>query len=245
MLQLEVNGMTPVPVSLDDYYVDRELTPRDASGDYDFEALETLRLDLLPSTWSGCSAERKSRPPGTISWPARACHRGRQIALRENDILLLEGIHGLNPRLLAPSLGRRIFRVFVCPFAQLPFDRLTRVHASDVRLLRRIVRDRHTRGHNAVNSILRWPSVRVGERKNIFPFQHHADAVFDSSLIYELAVIKVYAERYLLEVPQSDPAYTTAFRLLGLLDRFVTIYPDQVPRTSILREFIGDSGFEY
>ena len=112
-------------------------------------------------------------------------------------------------------------------------------------LLRRIIRDRHARGTNAAENIMRWPSVRAGERKHIFPFQHNANAVFDSSLIYELAVLKVFAERYLLEVPQSHPAYTTAFRLLQLVDRFVAIYPDHVPPTSILREFIGGSGFEY
>ena len=158
---------------------------------------------------------------------------------------MMEGIHGLNPRLLAPDIGDGAYRIFVCPLAQLPFDGLHRVHASDVRLIRRIVRDRHTRGHDAVDSILRWPSVRAGERRNIFAFQHNADAVFDSSLIYELAVLKVFAERYLLEVPQTHPAHTTAFRLLQLLDRFVTLYPDNVPKTSILREFIGGSGFSY
>jgi uridine kinase len=141
--------------------------------------------------------------------------------------------------------NERIFRVFSCPLAELPFDSLTRVHASDVRLLRRIVRDRHSRGTNAAETILRWPSVRAGERRNIFPFQHHADAVFDSALTYELNVMRVYAERYLLEVPQNHAAYTTAFRLIRLLDRFVTIYPDHVPPTSILREFIGGSGFRY
>jgi uridine kinase len=246
MVQLQVNGITPVPISLDDYYVDRELNPREPSGEYDFEALEALRLDLL-----GEHLERMlgGETVTTAKYDFKAGKSlpaaGPTITLRETDILMLEGIHGLNPKLLSPALHRRLFRVFVCPFTQLPFDRLSRIHASDVRLLRRIVRDRHTRGHNAVNSILRWPSVRAGEHNNIFPFQYHADAVFDSSLIYELAVLKVYAERYLLEVPQSHPAHTTAFRLLQLLDRFVTIYPDHVPRTSILREFIGDSGFEY
>jgi uridine kinase len=160
-------------------------------------------------------------------------------------VLMLEGIHGLNPRLLAAEATGSVFRVFVCPLAALPFDRLARVHASDVRLIRRIVRDRHTRGHDAVDSITRWPSVRAGERRNIFAYQHHADAVFDSSLIYELAVLKVYAERYLLEVPRLHRAHATAFRLLQLLDRFVTILPEHVPRLSILREFIGNSGFRY
>ena len=160
-------------------------------------------------------------------------------------ILLLEGLHALNPRLLAAVDPDRIFRVFICPLAQLPLDRLRRVHASDVRLLRRIVRDRHGRGTTPAANIARWPAVRRGEQKHIFPFQQHADAVFDSSLIYELSVLRVYAERYLLEVPQDHPSYTTAFRLLGLLERFVSIYPDHVPPTSLLREFIGGSGFEY
>ena len=141
--------------------------------------------------------------------------------------------------------AERVFRVFCCPLSAPPFDRLTRVHASDVRLLRRIVRDRLERGTNAADNIQRWPSVRGGERRHIFPFQHHADAVFDSMLTYEPNVVRVYAERYLLEAPQTHPSYTTAFRLMRLLDRFVAIYPDHVPPTSILREFIGGSGFRY
>jgi uridine kinase len=138
-----------------------------------------------------------------------------------------------------------VFRIFVCPLVQLPFDHLSRVHASDVRLIRRIVRDRHHRGYGAADTIARWPKVRAGERRHIFPYQQHADVVFDSSLIYELSVLRVYAERYLLEVPHRHPSYLTAFRLMHLLDRFVSIYPDHVPATSILREFVGGSGFEY
>jgi hypothetical protein len=157
---------------------------------------------------------------------------------------LLEGIHGLNPRLAELVPSGAAFAVFVCPLTQLPFDRLSRVHTSDVRLLRRIVRDRHGRGHDAASSIARWPSVRAGERRHIFPYQHRADAVFDTSLIYELSVLKVYAQRYLLEVPTSHPSYTMAYRLQQLLERFVPIYPDHVPPTSIVREFIGASGFE-
>src|SRR5262249_3626655 len=146
--------------------------------------------------------------------------------------------HGLNPRLLGALPPESVFRMFVCPLAQLPFDPLARVHASDVRLLRRIVRDRHSRGATAADNLMRWAAVRAGERAHIFPYQHHAEAVFDTSLVYELAVLKVFAERYLLEVPQDHAAYPTAFRLLSLLDRFVTIYPDHVPPTSLLREFI-------
>jgi uridine kinase len=127
----------------------------------------------------------------------------------------------------------------------LPFDRLSTVSPADIRLLRRIVRDRHGRGYKAADNILRWPSVREGERRHIFPFLPEADAIFDTSLVYEPSVLKVYAERYLLEIPREHPSYTTAFRLRRLLDRFVTIYPDHVPPTSLLREFIGGSGFEY
>jgi len=159
---------------------------------------------------------------------------------------MLEGIHGLNPRLLGDIPGEgQLFRIFIHPATTLPFDRLTRVSATDMRLLRRIIRDRHQRGYSAADNILRWPSVQAGERAHIFPFQGEAEAVFDSSLIYEPAVLKVYAERYLLEVPQNHPAYATAHRLRHLIDRFVSIYPDHVPPTSIIREFIGGSGFEY
>ena len=245
-VQLQVNGVNPVGLSLDDYYVDRDLTPKDDKGEFDYEAFEALRVDLLQENFTRLLAGESVRTAHyDFATGASAPTGGPEIKLGPNDILMLEGIHGLNPRLLSALPDTAVYRVFACPLAQLPFDRLTRVHASDVRLLRRLVRDRHSRGSTAAANIMRWASVRSGERKHIFPYQHHADSVFDSSLIYELSVLKVFAERYLLEVPQSHPAYTTAFRLLGLLDRFVTIYPDHVPPTSILREFIGGSGFEY
>ena len=153
---------------------------------------------------------------------------------------------GSNPRLLGEiPRGGELYRVFIHPATTLAFDRLSRISATDLRLLRRIVRDRHHRGYRADENILRWPSVQRGERQHIFPFLSQADTVFDSSLVYEPAVLKVYAERYLLEVPQSSPAYGTAWRLRLLVDRFVSIYPEHVPPTSILREFIGGSGFEY
>jgi uridine kinase len=245
-VQLQVLGLRPVGISLDDYYVDREQNPRDERGEYDFEAFDAMRVDLLQDDIAGL-LRGDTVATARFDFRAGKSHPdgGPAICLGEHDVLMLEGIHGLNPRLLASVPEQRIFRVFVCPLTQLPFDRLTRVYASDVRLLRRIVRDRYARGHDAAANILRWPSVRAGERKHIFPFQRYADAVFDSSLIYELSVLKVYAERYLLEVPHDHVAYTTAVRLLGLLDRFVSIYPDHVPPTSLLREFIGGSGFEY
>ncbi len=243
-VQLQVTGVRPVVLSLDNYYVDRDDTPRDADGEYDFESFEALHHELLQNHLTRLLAGEAVQTArfdfsAGRSYPAG----GPSIALGERDVLMLEGIHGLNPGLLPHLGGDVVYRVFVCPLAQLPFDRVTRVHASDVRLVRRIVRDRHARGATAAQTIARWPSVRRGERRHIFPFQGHADAVFDSSLIYELSVLKVYAERYLLEVPQDDPAYATAFRLLQLTDRFVTIYPDHVPPVSLLREFVGGSSF--
>jgi uridine kinase len=245
-VQLQINGLNPVGLSLDDYYVDREKTVRGPDGDYDFEAVEAIDLALLQDHVERLLAGEEiatarydfrsgmSRPDG-----------GPQIRLRPGDVLMLEGIHGLNPRLLGPIAEGQVYRVFIHPATTLAFDRLTRVSATDLRLLRRIVRDRHGRGYGAAATIERWPLVQKGEQTHIFPFQGEADAVFDSSLIYEPAVLKVYAERYLLEVPPQHAAYATAIRLRHLIDRFVSIYPDHVPPTSILREFVGESGFEY
>jgi len=245
--QLEIDGLRPVGLSLDDYYVDRERNVRDENGAYDFEALEAIDLALLQDHVGRLLAggtvatarydflTGKSRPEA-----------GPAIRLGPGEVLMLEGIHGLNPRLLAgiPAPGE-VYRIFIHPMTTLPFDRLLRVSATDLRLLRRIVRDRHRRGYKAEENILRWASVERGERRHIFPFLSEADAVFDTSLVYEPSVLKVYAERYLLEVPRSSPAFGTAWRLRLLIDLFVSIYPDHVPPTSILREFIGGSGFEY
>jgi uridine kinase len=246
-LQLRINGVEPVGLSLDDYYVDRERTARGVDGERDFEALEALDLALLEAD------VRRLLDGGEVAMPHFDFRSGRSrpggrpaVRLRPGAVLVLEGIHGLNPRLLgaAPGPGE-LFRIFVHPATTLPSDRLSRVSATDIRLLRRIVRDRHARGIRAAETILQWPSVQRGEMAGIFPFQGEADAVFDSSLIYEPAVLKVYAERYLLEVPPEHAAYPTAVRLRNLVDLFVSIYPDHVPPTSILREFVGGSGFEY
>jgi uridine kinase len=245
-VQLQVLGMNPLAISLDDYYCDREKTQKDDMGEYDFESLEALRIDLLQDHL-GDLLSGETVKTAHYDFKTGKSHEdgGLAMHLDHHSVLMLEGIHGLNPKLLAQIGKDEAFRVFICPLAQLTFDRVTRVHASDMRLIRRIVRDRHSRGYSAAASITRWDSVRAGERKHIFPFQHHADAVFDSSLIYEAAVLKVYAERYLLEVPHDNDAWPTAFRLLNLVDRFVALYPDRVPPTSILREFIGDSAFQY
>jgi uridine kinase len=246
-VQLQIDGVNPIGISLDDYYVDREKTPKGEGGDWDFEALEALDLALLQEHVSRLLAGEAVRT-ARYDFLTGTSHPdgGPVIQLRPGDALMLEGIHGLNPDLLGaiPRAGE-LFRIFVHPATTLPFDRLTRVSATDLRLLRRIIRDRHHRGYSAADNIARWPSVQAGEREHIFPYQDEADAVFDTALIYEPAVLKVFAERYLLEVPQSHPAYATAHRLRYLVDRFVSIYPDHVPPTSIIREFIGGSGFEY
>jgi uridine kinase len=240
-VQLQIDGVNPVTLSLDDYYVDRERNPRDAQGEWDFEALEALDLPLLQDQ------VRRLLAGETVRTPRYDFKAGRSIKeLRPGDALMLEGIHGLNPGLLGAIPGEgELFRIFIHPATSLPFDRLSRVSTTDLRLLRRIVRDRHQRGYKAAENIARWPSVQAGERRHIFPFQHQADAVFDSSLVYEPAVLKVLAERYLLEVPPDHPAFPTAHRLRYLVDRFVSIHPEHVPPTSLLREFIGGSGFEY
>ncbi len=244
-VQLQVAGHRPLGLSLDDYYKSRAELSAGPDGQLDFEALEALRTDLLQDHLKRIVAG-ESVKTARFDFREGVSHAegGPELRLDDGALLMLEGIHGLNPRLLQTIPSMQVFRVFVCPLAQLPFDRVFRLHASDLRLVRRIVRDRHGRDTDAATTIARWPSVRHGERRHIFPFQHHANEVFDTSLIYELSVLKVYAERYLLEVPTDDPAYTTAFRLLGLLDHFVSIYPNHVPPTSILREFIGGSGFE-
>ncbi|MEZ4392785.1 MAG: cyclic nucleotide-binding domain-containing protein [Polyangiales bacterium] len=246
-VQLRVAGINPVGVSLDDYYVDRARTPRDARGEYDYEALEALDLPLLGDHLRRiCRGEAVKTARYDFVTGLSAPAGGREISLGPKDILLLEGIHGLNPRLLEGTGAERLaLRVFIQPMTSLAFDRLTRFNPSDLRLLRRIVRDRHGRDQDAAETIRRWPSVRAGERRHIFPHLECADVVFDTSLIYEPSVLKVYAERYLLEVPSSSPSYATAYRLRQLIDRFVAIYPEHVPPTSILREFVGGSGFEY
>ena len=243
-VQLEVNGLVPLHLSLDDYYVDREKTPRDATGELDFETVEALDHPLLRSNIARLVAGERVRV-ARYDFPTGKSLRegGEELALGPENVLLVEGLHALNPAVGGSLPKDTAFRVFVHPATALPLDRLSAVLPDDVRLLRRIVRDRHGRGYTARDTITRWPSVRRGEEKHVFPFAAAADFVFDSSLVYEIAVMRVFAERYLLEVPHDDPAFVTAHRLRQLIDRFVPIYSDHVPRTSILREFIG-GGFD-
>jgi len=246
-IQLAIHGIRSVTLSLDDYYVDREKTIKDESGEYDFEAFEAINSRLLARQLGRLIAGDTVRI-ARYDFKTGKSHSsgGPEVTLHEGDVVILEGIHGLNPRLLCDSVPKeQVFSIFIHPAIGLALDGLAGVSPSEVRLIRRIVRDRHHRNYKASETILRWPSVRRGELLHIYPFQPEADVVFDTSLVYELSVLKVYADRYLMEVPPDHQAFPTAFRLRRLLDRFVTIYPDHVPPTSLLREFIGGSGFEY
>jgi uridine kinase len=246
-VQLLVEGIHPVALSLDDYYVDREKTPRDETGEYDFEAYEALDVALLHEETRALLAREEVQVArydfvAGKSFP----HGGRALRMSSGDVLLVEGIHGLDPALLAGVVDpSRIYRIFVHPATTLAFDRANVLAPDDVRLLRRIVRDRHQRDYDAAATIARWPSVRRGELRRIYPFLANADVVFDSALVYEPSILKTYAERYLLEVPLDHPSAATAHRLRKTIDPFVAIYPDHVPPTSVIREFIGGSGFEY
>ncbi len=245
-IQLRIEGIRPIGISLDDYYVDRDLTPKDEKGEYDYEALDALALPLLQEHVRKLLRGDTART-ARYDFLTGSSHPddGPELSLRPGDVLLLEGIHGLNPALLGDAIDpKQRFGIFIEPATALRFDRLETLSVADLRLLRRIVRDRFTRGATAADNIRRWPSVRAGERRHIFPYEPLADVVYDSSLVYEPAVLKVFAERYLLEVPREHPSFVTAHRLRRLIDRFVAIYPEHVPTTSILREFIGGSSWE-
>jgi uridine kinase len=246
-VQLRVAGARPVALSLDDYYVDREQTPRDADGKYDFEALEAIDIALLNEHLQRLLAgERVDTPRFEFTTGKRAPRDAwKPLQLGPTDLLILEGIHGLNEKLTPAVPQSQKFRAYVSALTQLKVDDHERVFTSDSRLIRRIVRDRLYRGYTAVRTIDMWPSVRRGEKLHIFPFQEHADAIFNSALVYEPAVLKTYAERFLLQVPTDSPAFVEADRLLRFLGLFVTVFPEEVPQTSILREFIGGSSFAY
>lgn len=246
-VQLQVTGITPVIVGLDDYYRNRDECPRDAEGKLDFEAVEALDVDLLARHLQALVAGQEVRVPRfdftTGSRVPEA--RWKPLQLQKNQILLIEGIHGLNPLLSGSVPEETRYRIFVSALTQLVIDGHNRIPTSDGRLLRRIVRDRRYRGTKAAETIEMWPRVRRGEERYIFPFQEQCDVMFNSALVYEAAVLKTFAWRYLLEVPRQDPARVQAYPLLRFLDLFVPIFPDHVPSNSVLREFIGGSGFTY
>lgn len=244
-IQLMTNLMTPRLISLDDYFVDRENTPLDQNGDYDYESIHALDLQRLNSDLSRLLAGEEINLPTFSFELGRRIEKPRPLRLGTDDILLIEGIHGLNPELL-PSLDPDdVYKVYVSALTALGIDDHNWISTTDNRLLRRIVRDFKYRHTSARETIRRWPSVRRGEEKWIFPYQENADSTFNSSLIFELGVMKAYAEPLLQEVPHDCPEYGEAHRLLRFLSLFQTIPADQIPTTSLLREFLGGSSFKY
>ncbi len=242
-IQLLALGIYPLTIEMDNFFVDREHTPRDVNGDYDFEALHALDLPLLARcVKSLLSGERTQLPKFDFLTGKQS--NGQLVTLHDNQLIILEGIHGLNPLLLPDIDAETIYRVYVSALTQLNIDLHNRVPTTDVRLLRRIVRDARARGYNAADTLNRWSSVRQGEKRNIFPFQEHADAIFNSALVYELAALRPFAEPLLLQVKPNTPAHLEANRLLSFLTWVQPFTPQQlamIPDTSLIREFIGGS----
>lgn len=241
-LQCRVLGLVPKVIELDNYFVDREHTPKDSEGNYDFEALEAMDLKLLNSQLNDLFAGKEVELPKFDFKAGRSMPSGKRISLGEKEILIMEGIHALDPAMVPDVDNSKIFRVYASALTSLNVDENNNISTSDNRLLRRMVRDNHVRGITPEETITRWYSVRRGENCNIFPFQENADAAFNSALIYELPMLKYYAEPLLRRIAPSSPAYTEAVRLLKFLDYIVALSPDEIsaiPPTSIMREFIG------
>lgn len=241
-LQCRVLGLVPKVIELDNYFVDREHTPKDSEGNYDFEALAAMDLKLLNNQLNDLFAGKEVELPKFDFKAGRSMPSGKRISLGEKEILIMEGIHALDPAMVPDVDNSKIFRVYASALTSLNVDENNNISTSDNRLLRRMVRDNRVRGITPEETITRWYSVRRGENCNIFPFQENADAAFNSALIYELPMLKYYAEPLLRRIAPSSPAYTEAVRLLKFLDYIVALSPDEIsaiPPTSIMREFIG------
>lgn len=239
--QLRAFGMKPHPIPLDDYYLDREFCPKDENGNYDFETIEGLDIKQFNEDMTRLlKGERVELPCFNFKTGKRE-YRGKFLQLEENDVLVIEGIHGLNERMSASLPAESKFKIYISALTQLSIDEHNPLSTTDGRLIRRIVRDSRTRGTSAAQTITMWPSVRAGEEKWIFPYQEQADAMINSALIYEMAVLKLYAQPQLYNIDEKDPAYKEAKRLIKLLDYFLPLAPDTIPNNSLLREFIGGS----
>ena len=244
-IQLLANGMRPIGISLDDYFVDRELTPKDASGDYDFESLYALNIPLLNEQMNALFAGEEVELPKYNFQSGKSEKSGRKLRLQGNEILVVEGIHALNPELTAQIPEEQKYKVYASALTTILLDSHNYIPTTDSRLFRRIIRDYKYRGVSAQETIRRWPSVRAGENKWIFPFQENADAMFNTAMIFELAAIKSQAEPLLEQVPECADEYSEAYRLLKFLRYIRPITNKQVPPTSLLREFLGGSSFKY
>jgi len=242
-VQLKVNGLRPVALSLDDYFIDRAHTPRDAKGDYDFEAIEAIDLQLFNEHLIRILQGEAVEIPSYNFIKGEREYRGHVIQINKNEPLIIEGIHGLNERLSSSVPREHKVKVYISALTQLSIDNHNRIPTTDTRLIRRIVRDSQFRSHDALKTLSMWPSVRRGEERNIFPFQEDADIMFNSALIYELGVLKKYAEPLLAQITPEHAEYAEAIRLLKFLSPFESIEDVEIPLNSILREFTGSSCF--
>ncbi|OJV44898.1 MAG: AAA family ATPase [Bacteroidales bacterium 36-12] len=244
-VQLMVNGLKPVIISMDNYFVDRVNTPKDESGDYDFETLHALDLPFFNKQMKQLLNGEEVELPFYNFENGTRMFKGEKIRLQHDTVIILEGIHALNPELLTEIPKEKIFKIYVSALTTISIDNHNWVPTTDTRLLRRIIRDHRYRNYSARDTIARWPSVRRGEEKWIFPYQEDADVMFNSALIFELAVLKKHAEPILAEVPKYCDEYTETHRLLKFLNFFVPILDSEIPPTSLLREFLGGSSFRY
>ena len=244
-IQLRVNGLRPVTLGTDDYFVDRPHTPRTATGDYDFEHLQAVDVPTLNRDLADLDAGREIQLPTFDFHSGSRSYKGRKMRLAEDQVVVLEGIHSLNPALTPAIPDNRKFHIYISALTQLNLDNNNRIPTTDNRLLRRLVRDHRYRGHSATKTLEMWPNVGRGERTWIFPFQEEADAVFNSALDYELAILSVLARPLLSEIKPNQPIYAEARRMLEFLSHFIPLSTDVPPPTSIIREFVGGSDFDY
>ena len=244
-VQLAVNGLKPIGISLDDYFLDREQTPKDETGDYDFEHLHALNIPLLNEQMNALFRGEEVELPRYNFQKGKSEWSGKKLKLSGKEILVVEGIHALNPELTKDIPEEQIYRVYASALTTILLDNHNYIPTTDNRLLRRIIRDHKYRGVSAKETIHRWPSVRKGENRWIFPYQENADAMFNTAMLFELAVIKRQAEPLLEQVPENCEEYAEAYRLLKFLKYIKPIPEDQIPPTSLLREFLGGSSFAY
>ena len=244
-IQLAVNGLKPLQISLDDYFVDREKTPKDDNGEYDFESIYALNLDLLNEQFNALFRGEEVELPKYDFPSGKSVKSGKKLKMEPNNVLVVEGIHALNPELTAHIPQEQIYRVYASALTTILLDNHNYIPTTDNRLLRRIIRDYKYRGVSAQETIHRWPSVRAGENKWIFPYQENADAMFNTAMLYELSVLKMQAEPLLQQVPENCEEHAEAYRLLKFLKYFKGIPYNNLPPTSLLREFLGGSSFHY
>ena len=244
-IQLMTNGLKPFPISLDNYFVDREDTPLDENGNYDYESLYALDLELFNQQLQALLRGEEVELPRFNFALGKKEFKGDKLKIEDNTILILEGIHALNPELTPHIPAERKFKIYVSALTTISLDDHNWIPTTDNRLLRRIIRDFNYRGYSARETISRWPSVRAGEDKWIFPYQENADVMFNSALLFEFAVLRLHAEPILMGVPRNCPEYCEAYRLLKFIKYFVPVQDKEIPPTSLLREFLGGSSFKY